>query len=240
MLRRRMLYNRARFVAEGSPALGGAPAASRALRPSGVPSDIAATFPIFKYEAATYEARQRAAATLAAAMAGTQPVALVAMSETPPPANDGLPMATTMTTAAPSANAAPPQGVTTSEGNAARRAEDQADEGQLKHVGDPLQGPYPPPPNNDDGVKPDGSDGQQSESDGDDDNTPQCSVCICDYEEGEVLRQLPCLHVFHQSCIDQWMTGHSSCPNCRRALWTGATDGAPGATGRRRCEDILT
>ena len=47
---------------------------------------------------------------------------------------------------------------------------------------------------------------------------PQCSVCIGDFEDGDVLRRLPCLHVFHQSCIDQWMTQHSTCPNCRWVL----------------------
>ncbi len=55
----------------------------------------------------------------------------------------------------------------------------------------------------------DGEDGSEA---------PQCSVCIMDFEEGEDLRRLPCLHVFHQACIDQWMTQHRTCPNCRTAL----------------------
>ncbi|KAJ3390838.1 Ras- protein Rab-28 [Entophlyctis sp. JEL0112] len=32
-----------------------------------------------------------------------------------------------------------------------------------------------------------------------------CSVCLCDYEEGQLLRQLPCFHAFHRECIDGWL-----------------------------------
>ena len=31
-----------------------------------------------------------------------------------------------------------------------------------------------------------------------------CSVCLCDYEDGDLIRQLlPCRHDFHCKCIDQ-------------------------------------
>ena len=61
------------------------------------------------------------------------------------------------------------------------------------------------------------------------DEVPQCSVCIGDFEEGEMLRRLPCLHVYHQSCIDQWMTQHNTCPNCRWALYSPPPQPADGA-----------
>ncbi|KAJ3061697.1 hypothetical protein HDU98_002390 [Podochytrium sp. JEL0797] len=32
-----------------------------------------------------------------------------------------------------------------------------------------------------------------------------CSICISDYEEGEVLRELPCGHAFHEGCVDEWL-----------------------------------
>ncbi|KAG1680349.1 hypothetical protein FOA52_015439 [Chlamydomonas sp. UWO 241] len=53
---------------------------------------------------------------------------------------------------------------------------------------------------------------------GDKNDAPQCSVCICDYEDGELLMQLPCGHVFHQPCITTWMRAHNTCPNCRMSL----------------------
>ena len=46
-----------------------------------------------------------------------------------------------------------------------------------------------------------------------------CAVCLGDYEDGEMIRQLPdCHHHFHQDCIDQWLATHTTCPMCRRSL----------------------
>jgi hypothetical protein len=51
-----------------------------------------------------------------------------------------------------------------------------------------------------------------------------CPVCLCEYMDGEVLRELPCHHVFHQPCIDKWMVAHATCPCCRTPLWEGAAE----------------
>ncbi|XP_050214680.1 RING-H2 finger protein ATL51-like [Mercurialis annua] len=43
-----------------------------------------------------------------------------------------------------------------------------------------------------------------------------CSVCLCEFNEGEQIRLLPeCLHLFHVTCIDIWLNSHSNCPLCR-------------------------
>jgi len=42
-----------------------------------------------------------------------------------------------------------------------------------------------------------------------------CSVCLCDYAEGETLRALPCHHSFHAACVDQWLKTSRACPCCR-------------------------
>ncbi|WOL09305.1 RING-H2 finger protein ATL67 [Canna indica] len=43
-----------------------------------------------------------------------------------------------------------------------------------------------------------------------------CSICLCEYREGEMLRMLPdCRHYFHLICIDVWLRLNSSCPVCR-------------------------
>lgn len=47
-------------------------------------------------------------------------------------------------------------------------------------------------------------------------NDHTCSICLCEFEEGEELRTLPeCSHSFHVSCIDMWFHSHTSCPMCR-------------------------
>ncbi|KAK9834335.1 hypothetical protein WJX81_008044 [Elliptochloris bilobata] len=49
-----------------------------------------------------------------------------------------------------------------------------------------------------------------------------CSVCLGEYEAGELLRRLPpCGHEFHLKCIDAWLGQHSTCPICRAPLLPG-------------------
>lgn len=47
-------------------------------------------------------------------------------------------------------------------------------------------------------------------------NEGECSVCLSEFEEGDVVRTLPeCLHSFHVDCIDMWLYSHRNCPMCR-------------------------
>lgn len=50
---------------------------------------------------------------------------------------------------------------------------------------------------------------------GEEDNTEKCTICLCEFEEGEDVRRLPCMHLFHVSCVDQWLTTVKFCPLCR-------------------------
>jgi hypothetical protein len=47
----------------------------------------------------------------------------------------------------------------------------------------------------------------------------KCLICQCQYEQGQVLRVLPCGHMFHaQSCVDQWLLSKDFCPYCRTCV----------------------
>ncbi|KAF9907553.1 E3 ubiquitin-protein ligase rnf38 [Linnemannia zychae] len=41
-----------------------------------------------------------------------------------------------------------------------------------------------------------------------------CSICLCEYEDLDALRHLPCDHYFHQECVDEWLKLKRTCPLC--------------------------
>jgi hypothetical protein len=47
------------------------------------------------------------------------------------------------------------------------------------------------------------------------DQSRNCKVCVESIRYGEIARQLPCGHGFHQQCIDKWLLNQrSTCPTC--------------------------
>ena len=47
------------------------------------------------------------------------------------------------------------------------------------------------------------------------DREPSCSICLCEYEDGDGLaRVVPCGHTYHLQCIDAWAESHYRCPLC--------------------------
>ncbi|OMJ14268.1 RING-H2 finger protein ATL72 [Smittium culicis] len=47
----------------------------------------------------------------------------------------------------------------------------------------------------------------------------ECLICFEFFIVGDNIRLIPCLHRFHQECLDTWLTSRSgSCPNCRYDL----------------------
>jgi Ring finger domain len=62
-------------------------------------------------------------------------------------------------------------------------------------------------------AKPVGTESDDSKGDKHD-----CMVCLCEFESGETLRILPCLHRYHRSCIDRWLLQHGTCPVCKHHI----------------------
>ncbi|CAM9239071.1 unnamed protein product [Phaeothamnion confervicola] len=58
-----------------------------------------------------------------------------------------------------------------------------------------------------------------------------CAVCLDDYEEGDVLKVMPCGHAFHAACIDPWLRDKSGrCPMCKAEALSGRQRSAAAAT----------
>lgn len=54
---------------------------------------------------------------------------------------------------------------------------------------------------------------------------PTCSICLCDYDEGDAMIVLPCRHRYHAPCIKQWLkinrvsSSHHIDLLCAHAIW---------------------
>lgn len=43
-----------------------------------------------------------------------------------------------------------------------------------------------------------------------------CAICLDDLRNNLVITK--CNHMFHKSCLGQWLGNHSTCPCCRELL----------------------
>ncbi|XP_033326801.1 uncharacterized protein LOC117220694 isoform X1 [Megalopta genalis] len=43
----------------------------------------------------------------------------------------------------------------------------------------------------------------------------KCTICLSEFEDCECVRRLPCMHLFHIDCVDQWLRTNKRCPICR-------------------------
>ncbi|CAJ2676998.1 unnamed protein product [Trifolium pratense] len=48
-----------------------------------------------------------------------------------------------------------------------------------------------------------------------------CRVCLSEFEEGDIVRNLNCEHTFHKDCLDKWFLQDqycATCPLCRNKV----------------------
>merc|ERR1712060_211710 len=43
----------------------------------------------------------------------------------------------------------------------------------------------------------------------------ECSLCLAEFERGDRVMHLDCLHCFHADCINPWIAKQSTCPLCK-------------------------
>ncbi|KAL5281178.1 RNF11 family protein [Megaselia abdita] len=42
----------------------------------------------------------------------------------------------------------------------------------------------------------------------------ECVICMIEFVTGDQIRYLPCLHIYHARCIDDWLIRSLCCPSC--------------------------
>ncbi|XP_077234557.1 E3 ubiquitin-protein ligase At4g11680-like [Tasmannia lanceolata] len=53
----------------------------------------------------------------------------------------------------------------------------------------------------------------------------ECCICLSAYDDGVELRELPCAHHFHCSCIDKWLFINATCPLCKYNIIKSSRNG---------------
>ncbi|XP_026759632.1 E3 ubiquitin-protein ligase RNF181 [Galleria mellonella] len=52
------------------------------------------------------------------------------------------------------------------------------------------------------------------------DDDSSCPICLKNFQSGDKAKKMPCLHLFHSTCILKWLERTNSCPFCRFELPT--------------------
>jgi hypothetical protein len=47
-----------------------------------------------------------------------------------------------------------------------------------------------------------------------------CTICISRFHLNEKITEMECTHIFHTSCISEWVKYKSDCPVCRKSIKT--------------------
>lgn len=45
-----------------------------------------------------------------------------------------------------------------------------------------------------------------------------CSICLDHFKEGDDVKTLPCLHMFHADCVNRWLHQNRKCPVCKFSI----------------------
>jgi uncharacterized protein YbaR (Trm112 family) len=67
------------------------------------------------------------------------------------------------------------------------------------------------------------------------DKSELCSICL-DYLYDRHCRELCCMHVFHEECIDEWASANATCPVCKQGLKSEYD----GANKHKETEKLIT
>ena len=64
---------------------------------------------------------------------------------------------------------------------------------------------------------------EKKEGEGQDNNN--CIICLSDFDIGDKVTSLPCLHFFHTDCIKSWLQSKNHCPICKYEITEASLQG---------------
>ncbi|XP_065362938.1 mucin-5AC-like [Calliphora vicina] len=70
-----------------------------------------------------------------------------------------------------------------------------------------------------------------------DEDAEKCAICLSLFEIENDVRRLPCMHLFHTDCVDQWLVTNKHCPICRVDIETHLNKDAIIATSSGNAEN---
>lgn len=62
------------------------------------------------------------------------------------------------------------------------------------------------------------SKGSKTDDYGSSHDQSSCQICLEEFGAGDNIRTLPCLHIYHKQCIDQWLVRNRTCPICKASI----------------------
>jgi hypothetical protein len=45
-----------------------------------------------------------------------------------------------------------------------------------------------------------------------------CVICLEEFKNGDDVITLPCLHIYHKTCITDWLLENNTCPICKHVI----------------------
>ena len=46
----------------------------------------------------------------------------------------------------------------------------------------------------------------------------KCPICLQKYKSSDIIKEFPCKHIFHKSCIFKWLKKSNVCPLCKHDI----------------------
>jgi len=59
----------------------------------------------------------------------------------------------------------------------------------------------------------------------------RCAICFEDFEGGDCLKTMPCMHFYHSTCISRWLGTSNACPVCKTSAGAASSSSSSARQG---------